>query len=54
MMLRVIIGERTSKALATHTLDEFIARREQKRLLELVSRLEWDEPFDYNKKRRRD
>jgi hypothetical protein len=26
---------------------EFIARRRQKRLLDLVGKLEWDESFDY-------
>jgi Bacterial antitoxin of type II TA system, VapB len=39
-------GERTKKAAATKALEEFIARRKQKRLVELMGRLEWDESFD--------
>ena len=40
-------GERTKKAAVTRALEEFIARREQKRLLELMGNLEWDNSFDY-------
>jgi hypothetical protein len=40
-------GERTKKAAVTKALQEFIARRRQKRLLELVGKLEWDESYDY-------
>ena len=38
-----VSGERTKKAAVTKALQEFIARRRQKRLLELVGKLEWDE-----------
>ena len=47
-------GERTKKAAVTKALREFIARRQQKRLLELIGKLEWDEGFDYKAERTRD
>jgi hypothetical protein len=49
-----VSGERTKKAAVTRALQEFIARRQQKRLLELLGKLEWDEGFDYKAERRRD
>ena len=45
-------GERTKKATVTRALEEFIARRKQKRLLELMGNLEWDSSFfDYKAER---
>jgi Arc/MetJ family transcription regulator len=49
-----VSGERTKKAAVTMALREFIARRKQKRLLELMGKLEWDESFDYKQERSRD
>ncbi len=49
-----ISGERTKKAAVTRALQEFIARRQQKGLLELVGKLEWDQGFDYKAERSRD
>ena len=49
-----VSGERTKKAAVTKALEEFIARRRQKRLLELMGKLEWDEAFDYKAGRSRD
>ena len=46
-------GERTKKAAVTRALEEFIARRKQKRLLELMGRLEWDRAYDYKAERSR-
>jgi len=46
-------GERTKKAAVTRALEEFIARRRQKRLLDLMGSLEWDETFDYKAERAR-
>lgn len=46
-------GERTKKAAVTRALEEFIARRKQKRLLELMGKLEWDKSFDYKVERSR-
>jgi hypothetical protein len=34
-------------------LQEFIARRRQKRLLELIGKLEWDDAYDYKAERGR-
>jgi Arc/MetJ family transcription regulator len=49
-----VSGERTKKAAVTKALQEFIARRQQKRLLELIGKLEWDTNFDYKTERKRD
>lgn len=46
-------GEKTKKAAVTRALEEFIARRRQKRLIDLMGRLEWDESFDYKQSRSR-
>jgi hypothetical protein len=48
-----VSGERTKKAAVTRALEEFIARRRQKRLLDLMGKLEWDESFDYKAERSR-
>jgi len=48
-----VSGERTKKAVVTKALQEFIARREQKRLVELMGKLEWDDTFDYKVERSR-
>ena len=37
----------------TRALEEFIQRRQQKRLLELMGKLEWDKSFDYKGERSR-
>ena len=46
-------GERTKKAAVTRALEEFIARRKQKNLLELMGKLEWDSSYDYKADRSR-
>ena len=48
-----VSGERTKKPAVTKALQEFIARRRQKRLLELIGKLEWDESYDYKAERGR-
>jgi hypothetical protein len=48
-----VSGERTKKAVVTKALQEFIARREQKRVLDLMGKLEWDRSFDYKSERSR-
>ena len=48
-----ISGERTKKAVVTKALQEFIARREQKRVVELMGKLEWDDAFAYKAERSR-
>ena len=42
-------GERTKAAAVTKALQEFIARRRQKRVLDLVGKLEWDADYGYKK-----
>ena len=49
-----VSGEKTKKAAVTKALQEFIARRRQKRLLDLMGKLEWDETYDYKSERSRD
>jgi len=49
-----VSGERTKKAAVTKALQEFIARRRQERLLELIGKLEWDSSYDYKAGRTRD
>jgi hypothetical protein len=46
--------ERTKKAAVTRALQEFIARQQQKRVLELFGRLEWDRGYDYKAERERE
>ena len=46
-------GEKTKKAAVTRALEEFIARRRQKSLLDLMGKLEWDNGFDHKKERSR-
>ena len=46
-------GEKTKKAAVTKALEEFIARRQQKKLLELFNSLDWDPQYDYKAERSR-
>jgi hypothetical protein len=48
-----VSGEKTKKAVVTRALEEFITRRSQKRLVDLMGKLEWDESFDYKAERSR-
>jgi Arc/MetJ family transcription regulator len=48
-----VSGERTKAAAVTKALQEFIARRKQKRVLDLAGKLEWDPEYDYKKERSR-
>ncbi len=49
-----VSGERTKKAAVTKALEEFVARRRQKRLIELMGKLEWETGYDYKSERSRD
>jgi hypothetical protein len=49
-----VSGERTKKAAVTRALEEFIARRNQKRIVKLMGALEWDKSFDYQAERSRE
>lgn len=48
-----VSGEKTKKAAVTRALEEFIARRKQKNILELMGKLEWDAGYDYKAERSR-
>ena len=48
-----VSGEKTKKAAVTKALTEFIARREQKRLLDLFQSFDWNPDFDYKAERSR-
>jgi hypothetical protein len=47
-------GERTKSAAVTKALVEFIARRRQKRFLDLMGKLDWESSYDYKAERSRD
>jgi hypothetical protein len=49
-----VSGEKTKKAAVTKALEEFIARRQQRRLVELFDSLDWDPDFDYKTERSRE
>ncbi len=46
-------GERTKKDTVTAALREYIARREQAGLLDLLGTVDWDESYDYKAERSR-
>ena len=48
-----VSGEPTKKAAVTRALQEFIARREQRRVAELFGKLTWDDAFDHKAERSR-
>jgi Arc/MetJ family transcription regulator len=48
-----VSGEKTKKAAVTRALQEFIARRKQRKLLELFGALEWDPDYDHKAERSR-
>jgi Arc/MetJ family transcription regulator len=48
-----VSGERTKTAAVTRALREFVARHEQKRLVELFGALDWDPGYDYKGERSR-
>lgn len=47
-----VSGERT-KAAVTQALEEFVARRRQKGLVDLMGKLEWEASFDLKAERLR-
>ena len=49
-----VSGERTKKAAVTLALEEFVARRRQKRVLALFDTLDWESGYDYKAGRSRD
>jgi Arc/MetJ family transcription regulator len=50
---RRLSGERTKKAAVTRALRDFIARHEQKEIINLFGKLDWDTDYDYKAERSR-
>jgi Arc/MetJ family transcription regulator len=48
-----VSGEKTKTAAVTKALREFVARRQQKELLELFGKLDWNPDYDYKSERHR-
>ena len=48
-----VSGESTKKAAVTKALEEFIARRAQREILDLFGKLDWDPNYDYKAGRSR-
>lgn len=48
-----VSGEKTKRAAVTRALQEFIARRRQRGLLDLFGKLDWDPDYDYKAERSR-
>jgi len=48
-----VSGEKTKKAAVTKALEEFVARRRQRALKDLIGQLEWDSSYDYKAERSR-
>ena len=46
-------GEPTKRAAVTLALKEFVARREQRKLVDLFGKLDWDASFDHKAERSR-
>jgi hypothetical protein len=48
-----VSGERTKTAAVRRALEEFIARRQQRKLRDLFGALDWDAEYDYKRERSR-
>ena len=48
-----VSGEKTKKAAVTRALEEFLARREQRKIVELFGKVDWDPDYDYKRERSR-
>lgn len=46
-------GHRTKKAAVTEALEEYIARRKQKGILDLFGKVDFDPSYDYKAQRQR-
>ncbi|HEX2591960.1 MAG TPA: type II toxin-antitoxin system VapB family antitoxin [Rhizomicrobium sp.] len=49
-----VSGERTKKAVIAKALEEFVARHQQKGILDLVGKFDWNPDYDYKRERSRD
>jgi Arc/MetJ family transcription regulator len=48
-----VSGERTKTAAVTRALREYVARHEQRRIIELFAALDWDPAYDHKAQRSR-
>ena len=48
-----VSGEPTKTAAVTRALREYVARHEQRRIVELFAALDWDPQYDYKAERTR-
>lgn len=46
-------GQKTKKAAVTLALEEFVARHEQRRILDLAGTVDWDPSYDHKAARAR-
>ena len=49
----LLSGEKTKRAAVTRALEEFVARRKQKELANLLGQLEYDSTYDHKAERSR-
>jgi Arc/MetJ family transcription regulator len=47
-------GHRTKKAAVTEALEEYVQRREQKKITELFGTIDFDPDYDYKQQRRKE
>jgi Arc/MetJ family transcription regulator len=50
---REIGGHRTKKAVVTEALQEYIDRRKQLQMLNLLGRIDYDPDYDYKRQRKK-
>ena len=50
---REIGGHRTKKAVVTEALQEYIQRRKQLQMLNLLGRIDYDPGYDYKRQRKK-
>ena len=50
---REIGGHRTKKAVVTEALQEYIHRRKQLQMLNLLGKIDFDPGYDYNRQRKK-
>ena len=46
-----ISGKKTKRETVNDALAEYVARRKQRRILQLFGKLDWDQKYDYKKER---
>jgi len=49
-----VSGKRTKREAVTAALQEYVARRKQRKILDLFGSLDWDPRYDYKKERGRE